>query len=96
MSDPSHRNRPRKTVTLITGANKGLGYETAHQLIGRGYAVYIGARDVERGQAAADSLGAAFVQLDVADEASVAAAMATIGKDGPTGTFSENDGPLQW
>ena len=38
------------TVTLITGANKGLGYETARQLIERGHCVYIGARDAERGR----------------------------------------------
>ena len=38
------------TVTLITGANKGLGYETSRQLIERGHTVYLGARtpSVER------------------------------------------------
>ena len=59
------------TVTLITGANKGLGYETARQLIKHGHTVYIGARDVERGEAAASELGGRFVQLDVTDDASV-------------------------
>ena len=39
-------------VTLITGANKGLGYETARQLIDRGHVVYVGARDVEEDAAA--------------------------------------------
>jgi NAD(P)-dependent dehydrogenase (short-subunit alcohol dehydrogenase family) len=63
------------TVTLITGANKGLGRETARQLIKEGHTVYIGARGVERGQAAAAELGAQFVQLDVTDDASVAAAL---------------------
>jgi NAD(P)-dependent dehydrogenase (short-subunit alcohol dehydrogenase family) len=63
------------TVTLITGANKGLGRETARQLIQEGHTVYIGSRSVERGQAAAAELGAAFVQLDVTDDASVQAAM---------------------
>jgi NAD(P)-dependent dehydrogenase (short-subunit alcohol dehydrogenase family) len=66
------------TVTLITGANKGLGYETARQLTGLGHTVYIGARSVERGENAVAKLGARFVQLDVTDDASVAAAMATI------------------
>ncbi|MDB4946127.1 MAG: short-chain dehydrogenase/reductase [Labilithrix sp.] len=66
------------TSTLITGANKGLGYETARRLIALGHTVYIGARDAQRGQAAADRLGAKFVQLDVTDDASVAAAAAWI------------------
>jgi NAD(P)-dependent dehydrogenase (short-subunit alcohol dehydrogenase family) len=67
------------TITLITGANKGLGYETARQLIEAGQTVYIGARSVERGENAAAELGARFVQLDVTDDASVAAAMSVIG-----------------
>ncbi|MDT5218148.1 MAG: hypothetical protein QOF15_253, partial [Mycobacterium sp.] len=33
------------TNTLITGGNKGLGYETARRLIGSGHRVYLGARD---------------------------------------------------
>jgi NAD(P)-dependent dehydrogenase (short-subunit alcohol dehydrogenase family) len=66
------------TVTLITGANKGLGYETARQLIGQGHTVYLGARDVGRGAAAASELGGRFVQLDVTDDGSVDAALATI------------------
>ena len=44
------------TVTLITGANKGLGYETARQLIERGHCVYLGARNPERGKEAASEL----------------------------------------
>ena len=66
------------TVTLITGANKGLGYETARRLIAEGHTVYIGARSVERGEAAASRLGGQFVQLDVTDDASVEAAQATL------------------
>ncbi|MFC8663581.1 SDR family NAD(P)-dependent oxidoreductase [Streptomyces sp. NPDC057199] len=67
------------TVTLITGANKGIGFETARQLLELGHTVYIGARDVERGEKAAAELGARFVQLDVTDDASVSSALATIG-----------------
>ncbi|MEV4349538.1 SDR family NAD(P)-dependent oxidoreductase [Actinoplanes sp. NPDC049596] len=67
------------TVTLITGANKGIGYETAKQLQELGHVVYLGARDRERGEKAAAGLGARFVQLDVTDDASVTAALATIG-----------------
>jgi NAD(P)-dependent dehydrogenase (short-subunit alcohol dehydrogenase family) len=66
------------TVALITGANKGIGFETARQLLGLGHVVYIGARDVERGEKAAAALGARFVQLDVTDDASVTSALATI------------------
>ncbi|MDW5326937.1 SDR family NAD(P)-dependent oxidoreductase [Plantactinospora sp. KLBMP9567] len=66
------------TVTLITGANKGIGFETAKQLLQLGHIVYIGARDVERGEKAAAALGARFVQLDVTDDASVSEALATI------------------
>ncbi|WP_214413884.1 SDR family NAD(P)-dependent oxidoreductase [Sphaerisporangium fuscum] len=66
------------TITFITGANKGLGFETARRLIGLGHTVVIGARDAGRGQAAADELGARFVRIDVADDASVAAAAADV------------------
>jgi NAD(P)-dependent dehydrogenase (short-subunit alcohol dehydrogenase family) len=58
-------------VTLITGANKGLGYETARQLTERGHTVYLGARNVDRGEAAASKVGGRFVQLDVTDDLSV-------------------------
>ena len=67
------------TTTLITGANKGLGYETARRLIAEGHDVWVGARDAGRGRAAAEELGASFVQLDVTDDASVAAAADTVG-----------------
>jgi NAD(P)-dependent dehydrogenase (short-subunit alcohol dehydrogenase family) len=68
------------TKSLITGANKGLGFETARQLIAAGHQVWIGARDADRGQQAADQLGAGLVQLDVTDDASVAAAAETVGE----------------
>jgi NAD(P)-dependent dehydrogenase (short-subunit alcohol dehydrogenase family) len=66
-------------VALVTGANKGIGYEIARALGGRGMTVLVGARDPERGKAAEASLGALgldarLVSLDVTDEASVAAA----------------------
>ncbi|HEY0780286.1 MAG TPA: SDR family NAD(P)-dependent oxidoreductase [Gemmatirosa sp.] len=65
-------------ITFITGANKGLGYETARRLLELGHTVVLGARDPERGRAAADRLGARFVPIDVADDASVARAAADV------------------
>ncbi|HEY7279045.1 MAG TPA: SDR family NAD(P)-dependent oxidoreductase [Trebonia sp.] len=66
------------TITFITGANKGLGYETARRLTELGHTVILGARDPERGAAAAGWLGVRFVQIDVTDDASVARAAADI------------------
>lgn len=67
------------TITFITGANKGLGHETARRLVEQGHTVLLGARDTDAGTAAADELGARFVQIDVTDDASVAAAAADVG-----------------
>ncbi|MFD5629626.1 MULTISPECIES: SDR family NAD(P)-dependent oxidoreductase [unclassified Streptomyces] len=66
------------TTTFITGANKGLGHETARRLVALGHTVILGARDPERGAAAAEALGARFVRIDVTDDASVAAAAADV------------------
>jgi NAD(P)-dependent dehydrogenase (short-subunit alcohol dehydrogenase family) len=64
------------TVALITGANKGIGLETARQFGARGFTVLAGARDEERGLAAeralrTDGVDARFVSLDVTADASV-------------------------
>lgn len=80
------------TTTLITGANKGLGFETARRLIAAGHTVYIGSRDAERGRRAAERLGARTVQLDVTDDASVAAAAKTIEADGGLDVLVNNAG----
>jgi NAD(P)-dependent dehydrogenase (short-subunit alcohol dehydrogenase family) len=66
------------TITFITGANKGLGRETARRLIEQGHTVVLGARDAKAGAAAADELGARFVRIDVTDDQSVAAAAADV------------------
>ena len=74
-----------KTV-LITGANKGIGLETARQLAQQGYHVYLGSRDLTSGQQAVDQLRAEglteveVIQLDITDAESVSAARAEIGK----------------
>ena len=62
------------TTTLITGANKGLGFETARQLIARGHIVYLGARDLNNARQAAEKLGGLPLQIDITDDASVQAA----------------------
>lgn len=65
-------------TTFITGANKGLGFETARRLTELGHTVLLGARDVDRGRRAATAIGARFVQIDVTDDASVTAAAADV------------------
>ncbi|QGV67968.1 SDR family NAD(P)-dependent oxidoreductase [Clavibacter nebraskensis] len=70
------------TTALITGANSGIGFETARQLLERGVTVWIGARDRGRGQHAVERLGtgARLVVMDVTDPASVAAAAERVGE----------------
>ncbi|WP_369068459.1 SDR family NAD(P)-dependent oxidoreductase [Kineococcus terrestris] len=85
-----------RTVTLITGGNKGIGFETARQLSALGHLVYIGSRDAERGEKAAAELGVRSVQLDVTDDASVAAALASIdAAEGRLDVLVHNAGVLE-
>ncbi|GLY31310.1 SDR family NAD(P)-dependent oxidoreductase [Kineosporia sp. NBRC 101731] len=65
------------TTTLVTGANKSLGLETTRRLIDAGHTVYAGMRDLANGDAARE-LGAVPVQLDVTDQDSVEAAIASL------------------
>ncbi|MBC6430321.1 SDR family oxidoreductase [Nostoc sp. HG1] len=63
-------------VALITGANKGIGYEIARQLGSKGATVLVGARDIKRGEEAANKLrlneiDARSVQLDVTDQKTI-------------------------
>jgi NAD(P)-dependent dehydrogenase (short-subunit alcohol dehydrogenase family) len=80
------------TTTLITGANKGLGFETAGRLIAAGHTVYIGSRDAERGRRAAEQLGARMILLDVTDDESVAAAAKIIEASGGLDVLVNNAG----
>jgi len=71
------------TTALVTGANKGIGRETARRLAALGMTVLVGARDRERGESAVAGLRAGspdvhLVILDVADEASIARAAADV------------------
>jgi NAD(P)-dependent dehydrogenase (short-subunit alcohol dehydrogenase family) len=72
-----------KTVALVTGANKGIGYEIAAGLGALGWSVGVGARDQTRREAAVEKLRAAGVDafgvpLDVTDDGSVDAAAALV------------------
>ncbi|GGS90923.1 SDR family NAD(P)-dependent oxidoreductase [Nonomuraea spiralis] len=80
------------TTTLITGANKGLGFETARRLVAAGHTVYVGSRDAGRGRRAAERLGARAVPLDVTDDDSVAAAARAVEADGGLDVLVNNAG----
>jgi NAD(P)-dependent dehydrogenase (short-subunit alcohol dehydrogenase family) len=75
-----------KKVALISGANKGIGFETARQLGKQGIKVILGARDLAKGQAAAEQLkkegiDARAVKLDVVKPADVNAVADLIEKE---------------
>ncbi len=65
-----------KRVALVTGANQGIGLQIAKDLAANGLTVLIGSRDLEKGEAAAQSIGAdaKAIQLDVTDRESIATA----------------------
>ena len=80
------------TTTIVTGATRGLGKETARQLVAAGHTVWIGARDLDTGRTVAAELGARAVQLDVTDDASVAAAFALLDAEGGLDVLVNNAG----
>ncbi|WP_053175046.1 SDR family oxidoreductase [Nonomuraea sp. SBT364] len=85
------------TTALITGANKGIGFEIARLLAARGVTAVVGARDEERGRAAAAELGQPYVRLDVTDESSVQAAAKWIGEEyGALDILVNNAGMTIW
>jgi NAD(P)-dependent dehydrogenase (short-subunit alcohol dehydrogenase family) len=71
---------------LITGANKSIGFQTARQLLQKGYYVYLGSRDLKNGLEAVEKLKAEgltnveAIQIDISDDESVKAARVEIGK----------------
>ena len=76
----------QKKVALISGANKGIGLETARQLGKQGVTVLIGARDLAKGEQATtelrnDGVDARAVKLDVLNQADITALAATIERD---------------
>ncbi|HEX8077719.1 MAG TPA: SDR family oxidoreductase [Chthoniobacterales bacterium] len=71
-------------TALVTGANKGIGFEVARDLARLGLKVFLGARNVEAGRAAADKLNregsVTFIEIDIADASSVRRAAEEIGR----------------
>jgi len=65
-----------KPVALVTGANKGIGLQIAKDLATHGFTVLVGSRNLDHGETAAKSIAAnaRALQLDVTNQASIAAA----------------------
>ena len=74
---------PDKPVALVTGANQGIGLQIARELVAHGFTVLVGSRNIARGEAAAKTIDgdARAIQLDVTDQASIAAAAERVRKD---------------
>ena len=74
---------PDKRVALVTGANQGIGFQLAKDLVAHGFIVLVGSRNLERGEASAKEIGpdARALQIDVTDQASIDAAAETIRKE---------------
>lgn len=82
-------------VALVTGANRGIGRAVAAGLADRGLVVAVAARSLDAAQAVADEIGhgAFAVQLDVTDDASVAAAVdAVVARTGRLDVVVNNAG----
>ena len=75
-------NAETKRIALVTGANQGVGFQVAKELVANGVTVLVGSRNFARGEAAAQEIGPGAVplQLDVTDQASIAAAVESIGQ----------------
>lgn len=82
-ASPTAPTKSAKPVALVTGANQGIGLQIAKDLVGHGFTVLVGSRNFERGQAAAQQVGAdaLALQLDVTDQGSIAAAAERIRRE---------------
>jgi NAD(P)-dependent dehydrogenase (short-subunit alcohol dehydrogenase family) len=95
-----------RKIGLVTGANKGIGYEVARDLAHSGCAVLLGARSQALGEEAAaklaaDNLDVRYIGLDLDDSAAIAAAARRIDEDfgrldiliNNAGIAAQGDGP---
>ncbi len=73
----------KQRIALITGANQGIGFQIAKELVAKGLTVLVGSRNLEKGEAAAKSIRgtARAIQLDVTDQNSIDAATKLIDKE---------------
>jgi NAD(P)-dependent dehydrogenase (short-subunit alcohol dehydrogenase family) len=80
-------NHKDKKIALVTGGNRGLGYETCRQLAQLGLTVLLGARDLTRGKSAGyqlnekEGLSVIFYQLDVSDQNSISSVVKEVDKE---------------
>ena len=72
-----------RQVALVTGANQGIGFQIAKDLVVHDFTVLVGSRDLGRGETAAKQIGehTVAIQLDVTDHASIHAAAERIRKE---------------
>jgi NAD(P)-dependent dehydrogenase (short-subunit alcohol dehydrogenase family) len=88
-------------IALVTGANKGIGYEIARQLAEEGFHVFVGARKIPEGKQAAEAIATSggsteFIEIDVIDRASIEKAAKTIaGKVDHLDVLVNNAGIMQ-
>src|SRR5438094_5548482 len=86
----------RMKTALITGANRGIGFETARQLAGRGFHVVIGARSEQQGQKARRELErfgkVSLLVVDVSDSKSIASAASKFASIGQLDVLINNAG----
>jgi NAD(P)-dependent dehydrogenase (short-subunit alcohol dehydrogenase family) len=72
---------PSVPVALVTGANRGIGRETARQLAERGYDVIVSARNSDKAREASAAVGGRPLELDVSDTGSIERAAAELSRE---------------